>query len=83
MKMYSKLIKTFLLSGEMPRAEKKNKLRFYIILGLIATIFIFIPCFILMAFLVGSTTVGIKEEIMNTTLLSLSLIHISEPTRPY
>ena len=73
MKMYSKLVKTFLLSGEMPRAEKKNKLRFYIILGLIATIFIFIPCFILMAFLVGSTTVGIKEEIMNTTLLSFNI----------
>ncbi len=64
MKMYAKLVRTFLLSGEMPKSEKKNKVKFYLTLGIIATIFIFIPCFILMAFLVGSTTVGIKEEII-------------------
>lgn len=63
MKMYSKLVRTFLLSGEMPKSEKKSKIKFYIALGLISTIFIFIPCFILMAFLVGTTTSGIREEI--------------------
>lgn len=64
MKTYAKLVKTFLLSGEMPKSEKKNKIRFYITLGIIATIFIFIPCFFLMTFLVGTTTMGIKEEIL-------------------
>ena len=65
MKMYRNLVRTFLLSGEMPKSEKKNKVKFYFTLGLIATIFIFIPCFILMAFLVGITTDGIREEIMS------------------
>ena len=65
MKMYRNLVRTFLLSGEMPKSEKKNKVKFYFTLGLIATIFIFIPCFILMAFLVGVTTDGIREEIMS------------------
>lgn len=62
MKMYKNLVRTFLLSGEMPKSEKKNKVKFYITLGVIATLFIFIPCFILMAFLVGVTTDAIKEE---------------------
>lgn len=65
MKMYTKLVRTFLLSGEMPKSEKKNKIKFYMTLGIIATIFIFIPCFLLMAFLVGTTTVGIQEEILS------------------
>ena len=64
MNTYIKLVKTFLLSGEMPKAEQKKQVRFYFTLGLIATIFIFIPCFILMAFLVGTTTAGIREEIL-------------------
>lgn len=64
MKTYAKLVRTFLLSGEMPKSEKKNKVKFYVTLGIIATVFIFIPCFILMAFLVGTTTMGIKEEIL-------------------
>ena len=64
MKTYAKLVRTFLISGEMPKAEKKNKVKFYVTLGIIATIFIFIPCFLLMAFLVGTTTMGIKEEIL-------------------
>ena len=64
MNTYIKLVKTFLLSGEMPKSEKKKQVRFYFTLGLIATIFIFIPCFILMAFLVGATTAGIREEIV-------------------
>ena len=65
MKMYKNLVRTFLLSGEMPKSEKKNKVKFYLTLGIISTIFIFIPCFILMAFLVGITTDGIREEIIS------------------
>ena len=65
MKMYSKLVRTFLLSGEMPKSEKAKKKNFYITLGIIATVFIFIPCFILMTFLVAAATSGIKEEILN------------------
>lgn len=68
MKMYIKLLRTFLLSGEMPKSEKKNKVKFYMILGIIATIFIFIPCFILMAFLVGSATAEIKREVLNNII---------------
>lgn len=68
MKTYAKLVRTFLLSGEMPKSEKKSKVKFYITLGIIATIFIFIPCFLLMAFLVGTTTVGIQEEILSNPL---------------
>ena len=64
MKQYIKLVKTFLLSGEMPKAAQKNKVKFYIILGIISTIFIFIPCFLLMGFLVYMTTDGIKQEIL-------------------
>ena len=65
MKMYSKLVRTFLLSGEMPKSEKAKKKNFYITLGIIATVFIFIPCFILMTFLVAAATSGIKGEILN------------------
>ena len=68
MKMYTKLIRTFLLSGEMPKSEKKDKVKFYITLGIIATVCIFIPCFLLMTFLVGATTVGIKEEILSNSM---------------
>lgn len=68
MKTYAKLVRTFLISGEMPKAEKKNKVKFYVTLGIIATIFIFIPCFLLMAFLVGTTTMGIKEEILANSM---------------
>ena len=68
MKMYTKLIRTFLLSGEMPKFEKKDKVKFYITLGIIATVCIFIPCFLLMTFLVGATTVGIKEEILSNSM---------------
>ena len=68
MKTYAKLVRTFLLSGEMPKSEKKSKVKFYITLGIISTIFIFIPCFLLMAFLVGTTTVGIQEEILSNPL---------------
>ena len=73
MKMYAKLVRTFLLSGEMPKSEKKNKVKFYITLGIIATVFIFIPCFLLMAFLVGTTTVGIKEEILSNSLYAANI----------
>lgn len=73
MKTYAKLVRTFLLSGEMPKSKKKNKVKFYIALGIIATIFIFIPCFILMAFLVGTTTVGIKEEILSNPLYATNI----------
>ena len=30
MKMYKNLVRTFLLSGEMPKSEKKNKVKFYL-----------------------------------------------------
>lgn len=73
MKMYAKLVRTFLLSGEMPKSEKKNKVKFYITLGIIATVFIFIPCFLLMAFLVGTATVGIKEEILSNSLYAANI----------
>ena len=73
MKTYAKLVRTFLLSGEMPKSEKKSKVKFYITLGIIATIFIFIPCFVLMTFLVGTTTVGIKEEIMKNAIYQANI----------
>ena len=56
MKMYTKLIRTFLLSGEMPKSEKKDKVKFYITLGIIATVCIFIPCVLLMTCWEGATT---------------------------
>lgn len=68
MKQYIKLVKTFLLSGEMPKAAQKNKVKFYITLGIIATIFIFIPCFFLMGFLVYMTTDGINQEILTNVI---------------
>lgn len=73
MKTYTRLLRTFLLSGEMPKSEKKNKLQFYMVLGLIATIFIFIPCFLLMTFLVGSTTVGIQTEILENSIYASNI----------